>query len=157
MNIIGVKDIYKIKEGLCIAKTFVTFFRPSKGVDCPGGNYLYDLDEYDDLKFINSKDNNKQANMKIFTPESFIGKNYLNFHFSLVEKEYFCTIEIDYSFKIKFNKTCYIMNLFDENIKHFKFPRNTRYLTNVPEYHIKIDTFYNHVKDNYPYNGLFFK
>ena len=66
--------------------------------------------------------------MKIFTPEHFIGKNYLNFHYSLVEKEFFC-----------------------------KFPRNTRYFTNVSEYHIKIDTFYNHVKDNYPYNGLFFK
>ena len=46
---------------------------------------------------------------------------------------------------------------FDENIKYFKFPRNTRYFTNVPEYHIKIDTFYKHVNDNYPYNGLFFK
>lgn len=173
MNIIGVKDIYKIKEGICFAKTFVTFFRPSEGVDCPGGNYIYDLDEYDDLKFINSKDNNKQANMKIFKPENFIGKNYLNFHYSLVEKEYFCTIEIDYSFKIKFQKTCYIMNvghdqipdgsyfqfivLFEDNIKYFKFPRNTQYFTNVPEYHIKIDTFYKHYNDNYPYNGLFFK
>lgn len=173
MNIIGVKDIYNIKEGICFAKTYVTFFRPSEGVDCPGGIYIYDLDEYDDLKFINSKDNNKQANMKIFTPESFIGKKYLNFHYSLEEREYFCTIEIDYSFKIKYGKTCYIMNIghdqipeggyfqfivhFDENIKYFKFPRNTRYFTNVPEYHIKIDTFYKHVNDNYPYNGLFFK
>ena len=33
MNIIGVKDIYNIKEGICFAKTFVTFFRPSEGVD----------------------------------------------------------------------------------------------------------------------------
>ena len=111
--------------------------------------------------------------MKIFTPESFVGKKYLNFHYSLVEREYFCTIEIDYSFKIKYGKTCYIMNIghdqipeggyfqfivrFDENIKYFKFPRNTRYMTNVPEYYIKIDTFYKHANDNYPYNGLFFK
>lgn len=87
INVIGVKEIYTIKKDICTVKSYITFFRPHEGISCPGGSYLFDLEEYTDLKYINATNNQKDLN-KIFEPSLLIGKSYLKLHYSLEEHDF---------------------------------------------------------------------
>ena len=176
INVIGVKEIYTIKKDICTVKSYITFFRPHEGISCPGGSYLFDLEEYTDLKYINATNNQKDLN-KIFEPSLLIGKSYLKLHYSLEEHDFFGTNEFDYSFRINYSyklQNFYINfghyqiiegGYFHINIKidplvfkNFRFAFDMNYTYNEDECAIDIKAIYKHRKyRDIPFNALFLK
>ena len=92
------KNFYNIIGVTCYVKSYITFLY----LDNIGIYDSYDLflPEKNELKFINLKCNNED-NSERQTNHCEISKQGLILSFNVPAKKNFCTLEIDYSFKIK--------------------------------------------------------
>lgn len=93
-NIFAIKDIYNIKNDKCTAKTYMTFIYPNEEKRIVCANFFFKIKPNNNLKYINCKQNNEteiSAELQAW--------NAFNIYFVL-EKELFCTIELEYSFSL---------------------------------------------------------
>ena len=159
---------YHIKGDICYAKSFITFFKLHEDFSSFSSNYFFDLSEFKDLKCINVKENNEQKK-RVSNSD---GSHKLELDINLERKEYFYTVEYDYSFKLRNkNNNSYVLNIghnqiaengyfqlfikFENKLKSIGFSRHVDY-TWDKDYDFIIKTAYRHIYDGYAYNTIFF-
>ena len=170
LNIIGIKDIYSIKNKIINVKSFITFikFRDHVSINIHYEDTLfYYVEKTDNLKITKVICNNK------INTSGTKGGHYLNLIYNLIPKQLFCTVELEYSYSLKCSDKCdttsiahdymgenfyysLIVNYDPKEYTGFSFMRNqTSYEINEDKSEIKIDTFYKSVKDHSPYETLY--
>ena len=113
------------------------------------------------------KENNEQKKI-LNNPDI---SHSLELNIDLDRKEYFYTVEYDYSFKLRNQNNSYVLNIghnqivengyfqlfikFENELKSIGFSRHVDY-TCDKDYDIIIRTIYRHEYDGYAYNTIFF-
>ena len=168
-NIIGIKDYFSIKNKIVYVRSFITFikFRDYESIN----NYYQDslfyfVQDCDNLKIINVKFN-KQMNSS-GTKQG----HYLQLTYELKPKEYFCTVEVVYSYSLKcssqYDTTSIAHDYMGEDFYYsltinydpneytgFAFLRNQNtYEFKKDRSEIKIENFYKRYNDKNPYENL---
>ena len=168
-NIIGIKDYFSIKNKIVYVRSFITFikFRDYESIN----NYYQDslfyfVQDCDNLKIINVKFN-KQMNSS-GTKQG----HYLLLTYELKPKEYFCTVEVVYSYSLKcssqYDTTSIAHDYMGEDFYYsltinydpneytgFAFLRNQNtYEFKKDRSEIKIENFYKRYNDENPYENL---
>lgn len=169
-NIIAIKDFFSIKNKIVNVKSFITFirFRDYESIN----NYLQDtlfyfVEDINNLKITKVKYNNKMNS------SGTIEGHYLKLIFELNPKEYFCTVEVEYSYSLKCSNQIdttsishdymgegfyYSLSVnYDPNeYTGFSFLRNqTTYEYNKDKSEFKIENFYKSDNDHKPYETLY--
>ena len=113
------------------------------------------------------KENNEQKK-RLFNSDK---SDRLELNIDLKRKEYFYTVEYDYSFKLRNENNSYVLNFghnqiaengyfqlfikFENELKSIGFSRDVDY-TSDKDYNFIIKTIYRHKYDGYAYNTIFF-
>lgn len=97
-NIFGIKDIYNISPTReCEVKTIIYLIYPTKTNSNTSANFFFEL-EQNSVQLIKSKINNvEEERTKVINLGDF---DAINVYISL-KNEQFCTVELDYKFKLK--------------------------------------------------------
>ena len=168
-NIIGIKDYFSIKNKIVYVRSFITFikFRDYESIN----NYyedslFYFVQDCDNLKILKVKFNKQMDSSG--TKQG----HYLLLIYQLKPKEYFCTVEVIYSYSLKcsdqYDTTSIAHDYMGEDFYYsltinydpneytgFTFLRNqTTYEFNKDRSEIKIENFYKRYNDENPYENL---
>lgn len=168
-NVIGIKDFFSIKNKVVNVKSFIIFirFRDYESINSFYQDTLfYYVEDRNNLKITKVKCNNQMNS------SGTIMGHYLQLIYELKPKEYFCTVEVEYSYSLKcsgqYDTTLIghdymgegfyysLMINYDPNeYSGFAFLRNQNtYEFKKDKSEIKIENFYKSYNDKNPYESL---